>query len=125
MKRHDLPGLVNGPVLFLAGLLASPSLVLLSQGLLTVTELLTRYLLITVGCVALWGVVRAGLSGMVPAPLPALAGTDDSEAITGVVLDPAPGSVPVGPTTAQAIEREMPAEELIELSLRKAQQGGE
>lgn len=120
--RPDLPGLVNGPVLMLSALLASPACVLLAQGLLTVTEVLIRYLVITVGCIVLWGVLRAGLIALVTRPLPAAAGDDG--AISGVVVDASAAQV-VGekPARLDPDALDMPAEDLIALSLRREQKG--
>lgn len=122
--RPDLPGLVNGPVLMLSALLASPACVLLAQGLLTVTEVLIRYLVITVGCIVLWGVLRAGLVALVTRPLPA--GEDDADdgAISGVVVDA--GAVRVAgekPASLDPDSLDMPAEDLIALSLRREAKG--
>ncbi|WP_183098686.1 hypothetical protein [Nocardioides pelophilus] len=124
--RPDLPGLVNGPVLMLSALLASPACVLLAQGLLTVTEVLIRYLVITVGCIVLWGVLRAGLIALVTRPLPV--GADDAngadDAISGVVVDARAAQV-VGerPASLDPDALDMPAEDLIALSLRREEKG--
>jgi len=119
--RPDLPGLVNGPVLLLSALLASPACVLLAQGLLTVTEVLIRYLLITVGCMALWAVLRAGLTALVTRPRPAGPGGEDDGAITGVVLDARATQVDQKPAPLDPDTLDMPAEDLIQLSLRKSE----
>lgn len=79
---RDLPGLVNGPVLVLSALLASPAYLRLAEGLLTVTEVLTRYLLITAGCIAAWGVARMLLPALLNRPEP-----EEADAIAGVVDD--------------------------------------
>ncbi|WP_183093929.1 hypothetical protein [Nocardioides stalactiti] len=121
--KSDLPGIVNGPVLLLGALLASPGAILVSEGLLSMTEMLTRYLIITVGCMVLWAVVRAWLAGMLANPATEVVGdapgsrATESEAITGVVLD-APSVVEPTPVDINALD--MTPEELIELSLRKS-----
>ena len=119
----DLPGLVNGPVLVLSALLASPAVVLLAQGLLTVTEMLTRYLVITAGCVTLWAVVRTMLHAVI-GRAPAEETPHDDRAITGVVVETevtharAPQQAPLDPDTLG-----MAPEELIPLTLRKSLPG--
>jgi len=118
-QRPDLPGLVNGPVLVVSALLASPACVLLAQGLLTVTDVLTRYLLITVGCMALWAFIRAGLVAIVARPAPTGAEAAD-HAITGVVLDPAVTPAQQPRTVLDPDALDMPPEDLIQLSLRNA-----
>lgn len=67
--RAPRRGLVDGWTLALAGLLASPVLWLLNDGLLSVTDALVRYLMVLGGCVAMTVVVRGiwpVLSGQPP-----------------------------------------------------------
>lgn len=118
MRRPDLPGLVNVPVLVLSAVLASPAGLLLAQGLLTVTDVLIRYLLITLGCTALWGVVRAGLISVTARPLPAPSDAG-AEAITGVIVSPTatPGAERAT-TSLNPDALDLPPEELVQLSLR-------
>lgn len=94
------PALVDGRVLVVAALVASPAAYRATQGLLSLTEAMTRYLLIALGCVlvsvvvrALWPVVagpdRAG-AGAAGAGAPGASSTPGGHAdagATGVVLD--------------------------------------
>lgn len=117
-QRADLPGLVNGPVLVLSALLASPAVVRLAQGLLTVTEMLTRYLIITAGCVTLWAVVRGLLQAVIGHP-PAGAPDPDDHAITGVVVEaPVAQARQPEPPPLDPDALGMAPEQLIPLTLR-------
>lgn len=57
--RAPRPGLVHGWMLVTAGLLASPALWLLGEGLVTTTDALMRYLIVLAACVAVSLGVRA------------------------------------------------------------------
>lgn len=118
--RPDLPGLVNGPVLLVAALLASPAFVLLARGLLSPTEVLTRYLIITGGCIALWGLARLGLRAVIASPPPPTSRPEAAAAISGVVVD-RDGTRVVDPEPIDPESLDLPPEQLIPLSLRKAQ----
>lgn len=55
----DTPALIDVRVLIAAALLVAPAAWQASQGLLSVDEVLTRYLLVALGCTVLTAVVRA------------------------------------------------------------------
>ncbi|UMG92973.1 hypothetical protein [Nocardioides sp. TF02-7] len=84
-REPDLPGLLSGPVLVVAGVLASPAYLRLAQGLLTVQEALTRVLVVTAVCIAAWGAVRLSIPVLLGRAAP---GADVTEPVTGVVVDP-------------------------------------
>lgn len=72
--RGPAPGLVDGRMLFVALLVCSPAAYRLAQGMVSLTDVLTRYLVVAIGCVALAAVVRVVwpiLSGDLPAGSPA------------------------------------------------------
>lgn len=52
------PGLVDGRVLVVALAVSSPAVYRLAQGMVSLTDVLTRYLLVALGCVAAAALVR-------------------------------------------------------------------
>lgn len=80
------PALIDGRVLLVAALLVTPAAWQASQGLLSVDQVLTRYLLVALGCTAVLALVRS--------VWPVLAGVsvDDSP------VDSASNSVDQAPT---------------------------
>lgn len=77
------PGIIDGKVLVIAALVASPAAYQASQGLLSVDQVLERYLLVALACAATAAVVRAlwsVLAGPIAPPTPPSAdreGPDD------------------------------------------------
>jgi hypothetical protein len=80
--RGGRPGLVNGWVLVVAALVASPVWHLLSEGLLSVEEAMTRYLLVALATVAAWAGVRR-LWPVAGEPSPSAAPVEDAAAGAG------------------------------------------
>jgi hypothetical protein len=63
---HHLPGPVNGWVLLVGALATCPAWFRLAQGLVSVEEVLVRYLVVTLGAALVWAVLRQ----VWPAPQP-------------------------------------------------------
>lgn len=73
----ETPALIDLRVLFVAALVASPAAYRASQGLLTIDQALTRFLLVALACTAVSTLVRAVWPMVAgPAPEPAPVTTD-------------------------------------------------
>lgn len=99
--RKVPPALVDWRVLLLAALVASPAAYRATQGLLSMDEVLTRYLLVAVGCVVVSAVVRALWPLLAGEPLEqeaaALLATAQQEAAAAGPAVPAdPGGLDLG-----------------------------
>lgn len=99
------PGIVDGKVLVIAAIVCSPAIYRASQGLLSVDEVLQRYLFVSLACTATAMLVRAlwpllagpvapptprapaGAAGAVGAAQPGAAQQDDAPT-TRLVADP-------------------------------------
>lgn len=70
-RPQQSPGLVDARVLIVALVVCTPAVYRMSEGMLSLTDVLTRYLLVAVGCVAVSALVRfvwPMVSGEIPAP---------------------------------------------------------
>jgi hypothetical protein len=89
------PGLVDGRMLLVALIVCLPAGYRLAEGLVSLTDVLTRYLVVAVGCIALAAVVRVVwpiLSGESPAATSTLA-----LAAARASKEPAKGRTPARP----------------------------
>lgn len=78
----ETPALIDLRVLLVAALVASPAAYRASQGLLTVDQALTRFLLVVLACTAVSTLVRAVwpmVAGPAPEPVPV---TADAQAVS-------------------------------------------
>ncbi|WP_182379520.1 hypothetical protein [Nocardioides sp. WS12] len=69
----ETPALIDLRVLFVAALVASPAAYRASQGLLTIDQALTRFLLVALACTAVSMLLRAVwpvVAGPTPEPVP-------------------------------------------------------
>lgn len=91
IPRPPQPAFVDGRVLFVALVVASPAAVRVSQGLLSLDEMLVRYLVIAAGCAVVGTLVRwcwPLIAGETAAP--AAAPRADRPAVAAAPAAPAP-----------------------------------